>query len=230
MAILLQSDVFLPRYGQKRFFTFFQTSFIAFTSLFWALWWLFCLSMTYSCKETGKNVLSQVLKKVLRHSQHLISAHWWLIYDDRMYRCIDMSNKVSSRTLKPVIQHLLHFLSTLVVINFLHQWDVPFPSYGRNLIFAGFEKGFRTFSALFWALLCPFCVNWTYFCQDTGRNVSSRSLKSVLQYSSLFFEHFGGYFASLGRTVAKKWAEMYYHKFWNQFYGIRHTWFPHIGG
>ena len=67
MVILLQFDVLLPRYGRKRCFSGFETGFTSFSVNYWALWWLFCVNLTYCCKDTGKNFASSTLKPVLRH-------------------------------------------------------------------------------------------------------------------------------------------------------------------
>ena len=68
MAIFRQSDVPLPWYGWKRFLAGFETDFMAFAALFWALWWSICVDRMYRCQDMSGNIFSLALKPVLRHS------------------------------------------------------------------------------------------------------------------------------------------------------------------
>ena len=104
---------------------------------------------------------------------------------------------------------------------FLLQSDVPLPRYRQKRCFASFKTGFTAFTVLFWAIWWLFCVNWTYRCKDTGKNVALSPLKSVLRHSPFFFEHFGGYFPSIGHTVTNISATMLLLWLWNRFYCIR---------
>ena len=90
----------------------------------------------------------------------------------------------------------------------------------RKSCFAGFETGFTSFVVPLSGLWWLFCVNQMYRCQDTDKNVAMLSLKFVLRHSSFFFEHFGGYFASIRRSVAKIRAKTLIRWLWNWFYGI----------
>ena len=65
--ILSGSKVLLPRYGQKRSFSGFETSFTAFAVLFLALLWLFCVNRIYHCQDVGESVYLPAFKQVLRH-------------------------------------------------------------------------------------------------------------------------------------------------------------------
>ena len=70
-------------------------------------------------------------------------------------------------------------------------------------LFAGFETWFTAFLVLFLAYCRFFCVHRSYRFQDSGLNVSSFTLKPVLQHSLFLFKHYRGYFASIEGTVAK---------------------------
>ena len=67
-------------------------------------------------------------------------------------------------------------------------------------MFTGFETDFTAFAVLFLAIWTYFCVDRRYRCQDSSENVCAPAFKSVLRYSPFSFQHFGGYFASIGDT------------------------------
>ena len=101
--------------------------------------------------------------------------------------------------------------------------------YGRKRFFQGFETCLTTFTALYWALWWLFCFDRTYRWQHTGGNVSLQGFKLVLQHLLHFFDHFSGYFVSIGRIFAKTCAKTYHCWLRNQFY-YYDIFFEHFGG
>ena len=218
MAILGWLYVPLPRYGRKRFFAGIETNFMAFAVLFWAPWWLFWVNWTYSCEDTGERVSSLASKLVLEHL---------LPFLDTLVAILRRSDVTLPRYWR---QYFLGGfetaftafagLSWAVFVTIFHWSDVPLQSYRRKGFFAGFETSFTAFGALFWVLWWLFYVNRAYLCKDTGWNICSQALKSVLWNLQHFIEHFGGYFASIGSTFAKIRVETFFRRLWNQFYSI----------
>ena len=60
-----------------------------------------------------------------------------------------------------------------------------------------------------------------YRCKDTGENVASPPLKPVLRHLLFFCRHFGGNFASNGRTIAKIQATILFLRLKIRFCDIR---------
>ena len=67
-VVFCQSEVPLPRYGQKPLFAGFETDFTAIAVLFLQHSSMFCVNRMQRCKDTGENVYSPSFKPVLRHS------------------------------------------------------------------------------------------------------------------------------------------------------------------
>ena len=67
VVILIQFDVSLRRYGNKRCFSGLETGFTVYCVNLWALWWLFCYILPYRCKDTGENVAFSTFQPVLMH-------------------------------------------------------------------------------------------------------------------------------------------------------------------
>ena len=209
------------------FFRLFEPGFRATTSKFWELYWLFCfLDVPY--QNTGENVSSPALKLVLWHSP--------LIFENFGGNFALFGRIVAKTRAEKFICWLWNqffsirrsFLSTLVAI--LHQSNVPLQSYRQIRFVTGFEIGFTAFAALIWALWCKFFVNRTYCCQDTCLNISLWALKPVSWHSPHFLMT-GGYFVSIGSTVAKTRAKMILCSHWNLFYCILHSFLSaHFGG
>ena len=124
--------------------------------------------------------------------------------------------------LKPVSRYSPHFFDHFG--GYIASIGSTFAKTWAETFFNGLWKtGFTSFSTLFRALWCLFYVNRMYHCQDTGENVSSRVFNPVLGHSPFFFEPFGGYFALIGRTIAKILAKKFLRGHWNWFYGICRT-------
>ena len=77
------------------------------------------------------------------------------------------------------------------------------PRFGQKNLFAGFKIGFTAVDVLFLEHWKLFCIDWRYGCKDTGDNVYSPTLKLSVLYLPFTFKNIGGYFASIGFTVAK---------------------------
>ena len=77
----------------------FWNCFTAFFVNIWALWWLFCVNLTYHCKDTGENVFSPYLKQVLWHWS-FFWALWLVFCVNLMYCCQDVCKKVPCRLWK----------------------------------------------------------------------------------------------------------------------------------
>ena len=100
-----------------------------------------------------------------------------------------------------VLWHSPFFFISLDV--FLIRSDIPLPKYRQKCVFAIFEIGF-TAIVHFLAHLRFFCVHQKYRCTNTCENVCSPDLTPILRHLSIFLNHFGGCFASIEGTVAKK--------------------------
>ena len=111
----------------------------------------------------------------------------------------------------------------------MRQSDVPLSRYRWKRCFAGSKTGFTAFTVLFWALWWLFYIYWTYCCQNTEKNLSLPALKPILWHLPFFFEHYGGYFASIWCTVAKIWAKTLLHRLWNRNDNIRHIFLHTLG-
>ena len=64
-----------------------------------------------------------------------------------------------------------------------------------------------------------------YRCQDTCEIVCSPAQKPVLQYSIFYFQHFGGYFESIGVTLHNIRAKTFIRQLQNPFYGVGRSFF-----
>ena len=172
----------------------------------------------YCFQDTPENVFSLALKTVVWHLP--------FFFDNFGGFFALMRRTVAKKQVKTLLHWLWKqfydifssFLSTLVVI--LCQMDVSLLKYGRMYCIAWFETCFTAFAVLFLALRWLFCVNPIYRCQDTHENVLSSTLKMVLRHLTFFFDHFGGYFSSIRRTVAKIQVKMLLRQLLKQFYGI----------
>ena len=59
----------------------------------------------------------------------------------------------------------------------LRRLEVRLPRYKRKRLFAGFEIGFTVIAVLFFEHWRFICIDWRYFCQDTGENIYLQALK-----------------------------------------------------
>ena len=223
VAILRWSEVILQSHGQKGFFAGFESGFIAFSTLFWALWWLFCVDGTYRCVYTDKNVSSRVFKLVLPHS---------LFFFEHFGQYFASIESTVANTRAETTFFRGHLNWFFCIRRFFVHSHCYIALIGRTFVKIRVER----FLCWFWNWFLSICRSFlstllrSYFvsigkyrCQNTRGNFSSRALKQVLQHLPLFFEHFYGYFLSIGRTVAKIRAETFFCEFWNRFYDISRT-------
>ena len=122
----------------------------------------------------GDNVSSWVLKQVLWHLLFIIEQFGRCFAS--IWRTVA---KIRSKKFFAVFEigftaFDVHFFNTLVVV--LRQFDVSLPWCKWKHFFDGFEISFTAFAVHLWALWWLFCVNGTYCCQDSSRNVSSPAI------------------------------------------------------
>ena len=136
----------------------------------------------------------------------LLLEHWKLFCVDWIYGCHYTGDNIFFKPFK------LGFVAFSVL--FLEYWRLFFVDwrYGcqiwAKIIFAGFEIAFTSFVSLFlehWGL---FCIDWRYFCKDIGENTYSQALKWRLRHFPFNFQNIGGYFASIGDTIAEIRAKL----------------------
>ena len=123
----------------------------------------------------------------------LFLALWRLFWVDRSYHCKDRCENVHSLKLSGF---------TVFTVLFLAIW---------RLFCVDLRYGCQDTGAVWWM----FRVNWRYHCHNPGESVLFPTLKHVFGLSSFIFEHFGGFFASLGRTVYKILAKIFLRRLWN---------------
>ena len=110
------------------------------------------------------------------------------------------------RALKPVLRHSPHFFE---------HFGGYFLSLGSKVaklraktFLCWYWNRFYSILALLWALWWLLCLNQTYCCKNSGRNIFF-GLRKLLRHSPHIFEHFGCYFGSIRCTAAKIWAKTY---------------------
>ena len=128
----------------------------------------------------------------------------WLFCVNQTYICQDTDGNVSSLALKPVLSHVSHLFEHFG--SYFSSIRCTFAMVRMETFFHKLWNLLYGIRRTFWSLWSIFFVDWMYHCEDTGINVSWQALNPVLQHSLHFFEHFGCYFASIGRTVVKIWA------------------------
>ena len=104
----------LPRYGRKRSFAGFQTSFMAFDVLFLALWSLVLVDRRYCCQDTGRNFHLPSFKTVLRH------LLFYILYFGGFFELIECT--VSKIPAKTFIFGILNWLYSIRSSIFLALW------------------------------------------------------------------------------------------------------------
>ena len=172
-----------PRYGRKRSFAGFKTSFTAFAVIISAFWRLYLLDRRYCCQNPRKKVHMPALKPVLR-DQLFYFQHFGDYFESIEGTFIKMR-------IKTFIQQLLNqfysiiFSSLEVILSIL---KVLLPKYGQKCLFAIFQTDLTAFPVLFLTLWRLFCVDRRYSCNDRFEKFNT-PFKSLLRHSLFYFQH-----------------------------------------
>ena len=87
---------------------------------------------------------------------------------------------------------------------------IPILKYCRKRSFVVFKTGFTAFAVLFLEVWMLLRIDWRYRFKDIDKYVYLPASNSVLWNSPQFyFKNFGGYFESIGGTVAKIGAKTF---------------------
>ena len=180
------SDVLLSKYEKKRCFGGFEIGFKAFVVLFWALWWLFCVNLTYRCKDMGKKVAFPALIPILGHLFiFLFTLVVILCQSDIPLR--RYARKLSFLVLKTVLGHSPFFFGHFG--GYFASIRHTFAKIQVKTLLFGVETRFTVFAIHFLSTLVVILSLSDVLLPKYWKTVTSPALKPFYRNSSFSFEH-----------------------------------------
>ena len=195
MVILRQTDVSLPRYWRKRYFTDFEKGFKAFAILFWALCWFFCVSRNFRCQDKGEEVSSPALKPNLRHSPFFL-ALWWLFCVNLAYSCKDMEENVLT-PLKLILRHS-RFL--------IEHFGAYFASIGGTVAMIRANTLLRRVLNRFYTVCRSFWSNFLVILRQSSIRLPRYRVKHCFTWFKIEFTAFAVLFGALWWIFCVNWT------------------------